>query len=272
MPWDMDENGMMQLENGNPVWVSETGEKKAVDYPAMSKRLSEVNAESKMRKEKLRALEDRYAALAEVDDLPAYLDKAKQAIDMMEHAPDKDKAIEEQVKSRLEAVTQPLKAQIEARDKKLAEKDKALADIQALYHSVTVKTDVLNSKLLNERIKPEDRPFLHRELIRSGTVGEDGKVVYRFDDGEMIYGENGDAATADEAVLAILKKLGIDPAAKLISQSGASGTGANPGGASGHNMPGKNPWAKDSWNVSRQMELYQQNPAEAQRLMKAVGR
>ena len=272
MAWDVDENGVMRLVDGNPVWVSETGEKKTVDYQAMSRRLSEVNAESKTRKEKLRALEERYALLADIEDLPAFLNEANKAVEMMRNAPDRDKAIEEQVKSRLDAMTQPLKAQIEARDKKLAEKEKALSETLARYNSAMVKTDVLNSKLLNERIKPEDRPFIQRELIRSGTVGDDGRVVYRFDDGEMIYGENGDAATVDEAALAILKRLGIDPAAKLISQSGASGTGAQPGGASGHGMPGRNPWAKDSWNVTRQMELYKQNPAEAQRLMKAAGR
>ena len=66
-------------------------------------------------------------------------------------------------------------------------------------------------------------------------VDENG--VMQLDDGEMIYGENGDAAIVDEAVLAILKRLGIDPAAKLISQSGASGTGAQPGGAHGTGGP-----------------------------------
>ena len=237
MAWDVDENGVMQLVDGNPVWVSETGEKKPVDYQAMSRRLPEVNTESKTRKEKLRALEERYALLADIEDLPAFLDEANKAVEMMRNAPDRDKAIEEQVKSRLDAMTQPLKAQIEARDKKLAEKEKALSETLARYNSAMVKTDVLNSKLLNERIKPEDRPFIQRELIRSGTVGDDGRVVYRFDDGERIYGENGDAATVDEAVLAILKRLGIDPAAKLISQSGASGTGAQPGGAHGTGGP-----------------------------------
>ena len=237
MAWDVDENGVMRLVDGNPVWVSETGEKKTVDYQAMSRRLSEVNAESKTRKEKLRALEERYALLADIEDLPAFLNEANKAVEMMRNAPDRDKAIEEQVKNRLDAMAQPLKAQIEARDRKLAEKEKALSETLARCNSAMVKTDVLNSRLLNERVKPEDRPFIQRELMRSGTVGDDGRVVYRFDGEEMIYGRNGDAATVDEAALAILKRLGIDPAVKLISQSGASGTGAPPGGAHGAGGP-----------------------------------
>ena len=135
MAWDVDENGVMRLVDGNPVWVSETGEKKTVDYQAMSRRLSEVNAESKTRKEKLRALEERYALLADIEDLPAFLDEANKAVEMMRNAPDRDKAIEEQVKNRLDAMAQPLKAQIEARDRKLAEKEKALSETLARCNS-----------------------------------------------------------------------------------------------------------------------------------------
>lgn len=272
MAWKQDDDGHLAVDtNGNPIWATETGEDKPVDYTGLTKRLSEANAESKARKEKLRALEERFAPLAEIEDLSAYMEEASRAIEMMKAAPDRDKDIEEQVKSRLEAMSAPLKEQIAARDRKLADKDKALADVTAKYHSVTVKTDVLNSKLLNERIKPEDKPFLLRELVRAGTVNEEGKVVYRADDGEVIYGEDGGPATANEAILAILKNLGIDPATKLMSQDPDT-TGSGGIQSRGRSGAGtKNPWKKETWNVTAQNELFLRDRASALNLMKAAG-
>lgn len=137
---------------------------------------------------------------------------------MMKNAPDRDKDIEEQVKNRLEAVSAPLKAQIVVKEKAIADREKALADVTGRYHAVTVKTDVLNSKMVNERIRPEVRTFIQRELMRSGTVGEDGKVVYRTDDGEVIYGDDGGPASVDDAAIAIMKNLNVDPTSNLMSQ------------------------------------------------------
>lgn len=272
MPWKINENGVLEVgEDGNPIWVTEAGEEKSCDYTGLTKRLAEVNNESRSRKEKLREYEARLAPLAEagIDDIPSYLVEAQKALEMMKNAPDKDKDIEEQVKNRLEAVSAPLKAQIAAKEKAIADREKALADVTGRYHAVTVKTDVLNSKVVGERIRPEVRTFVQRELMRSGAVGEDGKVIYRTDDGEVIYGEDGGPATVDEAAIAIMKNLGVDPAANLMSQDTNSGSGANPS-AVFRGAPIKNPWAKDSWNVTAQGELYQKNPAEAQRLMQAA--
>lgn len=264
MAWDMDENGVVQLEDGNPVWVSETGEKKPVDYPGMIKRISEVNTESKTRKEKLRALEERFVPVADIEDLPAFLDEANKALEMMRNAPDRDKDLEEQFKLRIDAASKPLKDQLAAKDKTIAEREKALAETTAKYHAVTVKTDVLNSRLLNERIKPEDRPFIQRELMRSGTVDDDGKIVYRNDDGTIIYGEGGDVATVDEAVLAILKNLGIDPATKLMSQNGASGSGAEPG-YSQHGAFNRTPSSLADCKTQEEKIAFLANPANLKR-------
>ena len=120
MAWKQDEEGHLVVDaNGNPVWNTETGEDKPVDYTGLTKRLSEVNAESKARKEKLRALEEKFAPLAEIEDLAAYMEEAGKAIEMMKAAPDRDKDIEAQVQSRLEAVSGPLKSQLAAKDKGL---------------------------------------------------------------------------------------------------------------------------------------------------------
>lgn len=263
MPWKMDENGVLQAgEDGNPIWVTEAGEEKPIDYTGLTKRLSEVNNESRSRKEKLREYEARLAPLADagIEDISAYLAESQKALEMMKNAPDRDKDIEEQVKNRLEAVSAPLKAQIAAKDKAIADREKALADVTSRYHAVTVKTDVLNSKMVNDRIRPEVRTFIQRELMRSGTVGEDGKVVYRTDDGEVIYGVDSAPASVDEAAIAIMKNLGVDPTANLMSQDTNSGSGAQ-AGAQTHGTFHRTPFSLADCKTREEKIAFLSNPA-----------
>lgn len=260
MPWKVDENGMLQAaENGNPVWVTETGEEKAFDYPATMKRLSEVNGESRERKEKIREMEAKFKNFADIEDLAAWKEEADKAIEMMRNAPDKDKDIEEQVKLRLEAMTEPLKKQIAAKDKALAERDRNLADIRRKFHAEKVTNDVQGSRLLNERIKPEDRTLIKRELMRAGAVNDEGKVIYLNEDGDTIDGEGGNPATVDEALLKILEGMGIDPATKLMSQSNSSGSGATPGGRGGSFS--RAPKSLAECKTQEEQIAYLQNPA-----------
>ena len=271
MAFKVDENGALAMtEDKTPIWVTETGEERPVDYQGMAKKISELTSEATATKTELRALKEKYGSLSGVENVPEFLEKARQAIEMMEHAPDRDKDIEAQVKTRAEAMSAPLKAQIAAKEKMLEERGKALEDITAKYHTVKVETDVLNSRVLNDRIRPESKPLLVRELLRAGTVTEDGKVVYRADGGEIIYGEDGSPAGVDEALIAILKRLGVDPATQLMSQNAATGSGANP--SVGPGRAGiKNPWKKETWNVTAQSELWLKDRAMALNLMKTAG-
>lgn len=87
MPWKKDEDGHLVADgNGNPVWVQESGEDRPVDYPALLKRISEVNAESKGRKEELRKLNEKYAAFADIEDLAAWRKDALEAMEFRKNA------------------------------------------------------------------------------------------------------------------------------------------------------------------------------------------
>ena len=90
MPWKENEDGSLARgEDKNPIWVNEAGLETPADYVGLTKRLSEVNAESKGRKDKLRELEARLAPLAEagVEDIPAFLAEARDAIEIEEECP-----------------------------------------------------------------------------------------------------------------------------------------------------------------------------------------
>lgn len=258
MAWKKDDKGNFAAdEAGNPIWTGDSGDK-AVDYAALSAKLSEVNAESKGRKEELRKLKEKYAAFSEIEDLEAWRKDALEAIEYKKNAGAKDQ-------EKIEAMTAPLKAQVAERDRKLGERDKSIAELTERLNRLLIADTVKSSKLLNERIKPDERLFVEREMRRAGTIDKEGKPYFRYDDGEAIYGENG-YASIDEAIPLFLRKLGIDPATKLMSQNTSTGSGGNPN--PGHGGGGVNPWKKETKNVTEQMRIYAKNPAEAERLMR----
>jgi hypothetical protein len=57
------------------------------------------------------------------------------------------------------------------------------------------------------------------------------------------------------------------------NEPGSAGAGAGAGGGGGGSgNPGYNPWGEKTWNMTKQMEMTQKNPAEAKRLCEAAGR
>lgn len=271
MAWKKDDKGAFVLDGENPIWVTDSGEEKSVDYPAMSKSLREASTESRQRKEKLRELEDRYALFKDIEDLAAWKAEADKAFETVKNLSEKDKEFEMQLAEKVAAATGTLKAQMADKDKKLAEKDKAIADQTSRLNSLLVKSHVQSSKILNERLKPEDKPLIRRELERAGRVDADGKIYFVYDDGTTIYaGEDSHNATADEAVTLIMERLGIDPKTKLLSQNDTSGSGGNPN-TSGSINGEVNPWKKETWNLTKQSEISVKDPARAKQLKAAAG-
>lgn len=269
MAWKMDENKVLVLDDkGNPQWETDTGELKSVDYNAMAKSLKDANAESKKRKEELKSLQEKLAIFEGIEDLSAWKDEALKAIEAVKNTPDKDKELEAQIAERIKSATNTLNAQIADRDKKLGDKDKSINELTSKVNNLMIKATVQASKTLSNRLKPEDKPFIQRELERAGRVDDDGKVYFVFDDGTTILGTEGNA-TCDEAIPQIMQKFGIDPKMKLLSQDSSSGSGGDPNSSGGSTV--KNPWKKETWNVTEQSRITRDDPALAERLRKAAG-
>lgn len=233
MSWKLDDNKRLVTDdNGNPVWISEAGDEKAVDYPGLLKRLSEVNGESSERKQKIRGLQEKLALFDGIEDLKAWKDEALAAIEFKKNAPDKDKEIEAQIAARLEAEGAKWQAQKAALDRSIGEKDKRLAEQDVKIREMSIGADVKNSRLM-ERVRLEMRPLLERELMRSGALDDDGQIFYRGNDGKPFYNAEGKYATREEAPLMLMKELGIDSSMALLSQDNSGGSGGKPDGGSG---------------------------------------
>ena len=216
MAWEKDESGNIAIDdNGNPIWGNDAGEKKGVDYSAMSKSLTDTTRESVDRKNKLRALESKYAKLADIEDLDAWHAEATKALEMMKNAPDKDKEIEERITARVKGATDPLNA-------KLADIAKQRDTLEAELQREAIGNAFARSEYARKNLVD---PALAADLFSKRFVRKEGRVMGLDESGAEMCGESG-IATFDEALRQMVE---FSPyKGVLLKGSEASGGGANP--------------------------------------------
>ena len=110
MPWKEDGKGGLAVENGAPVWVAEDGDEKRVDYEAMTKRLADVTKESIERKNRLREHEATLKQLEGIEDVTAFLAKARKDAETVASLSEKEKGAEKAARIRVEAALKPREA------------------------------------------------------------------------------------------------------------------------------------------------------------------
>lgn len=259
MPWKVNGEGIFELVNGNPVWVSETGEEKTVDYPAISRRLAEVNRESADRKDKLRALEAKYEPLKDIEDFGAWLEETNKAREMQANASKDKLALEEQIRARVEAATRPINDKL----------TNALKDAEILRASLRAEK-VTNAFSRSEYVQKNlVDPALAADLFASKFSLEENGVLVAMDEfGKPLFGADG-VASFDEAILHFVNASPYK--AVLLKGSGATGSGGSSYHSGSHGSTVKNPWKKDSWNATEQNRIYRENPAQARAMMKEAG-
>lgn len=217
MPWKKDENGAyIEDSNGNPIFVTDGGEERSVDYPAMSKALTEASRESAGRKETIRKLEAAAKAWEGIEDVPAFIVAAKKDAEAVKAMSDKEKDAEEAARARVLAATSPL-------EKKIAELEAANAGLQEQYNISMINSQFSTSKYVNEELV---NAAMAQELFAKHFSIEDGKLVARDASGNIIYDEDGPAGFDP----AMRKLVAASPyKALLLKGSESKGSGATPG-------------------------------------------
>jgi len=222
MPWKMNEdNSFAKDESGNPVWVRESGEEKAVDYIAMSQALMSASREAAERKAKLREYESKLEPLKEIDDLPSWMEDAKKALETVKTTPDKEKDVEDRIKGQIEAVTKPLKEQL-AR----LEAEKAAADLRLQKETIGnafSRSEYVRNKMVD--------PVVASDLFsKHFKLGKEGRLIAVDNNGQVIYSESGESeAPFDEALARLVDN--YPGKSFLLKGSNAAGSGARPSGA-----------------------------------------
>lgn len=226
MPWKVDESGaFVKDDKGNPIFVYDGGEEKSVDVPAMSTALTKANREAADRKEKIRTLEAQIKAFEGIEDIPAFIAKAKKDADAVASFDDKQKSAEEATRARIDAATAPLNAKI---------KDLETANATTLgnYHKALIDAHFGTSKYVNEKLV---NPAMVKELFsRHFSVDENGKITAKNDAGNIIVDKDGPAGFET----ALKELVEASPYKSFVLKvNNSSGSGANP--STGNNNAGK---------------------------------
>ncbi len=87
----LDENGNVKVtEDGKPIFLDNKDKEVPVDVPAMYQKILDLGSESKTNREKLDELKQTFSVLDDVEDVPAWVETAKKAIEQVENFNDKD--------------------------------------------------------------------------------------------------------------------------------------------------------------------------------------
>ena len=211
----------------------------------------------KVRKE----LEDEQGKTKAFDGLDAA--KAREALQKVEEM--KGWTPDDKVKGQIEA----LKKQLE--EKHADELSKATTENSTLFKQL--EKVMLESAAIQAIVEEKGNPklLLPHVLSQAKLKSVDGNYTVEVMD------ENGNPAispatgsTAPMSVKELVSQMKTkDDYAAAFEGSGASGAGANTGGKGGYG--GKNPFAKETLNLTEQSRLYRENPELAKSLKTQAG-
>ncbi|MGN6710716.1 phage scaffolding protein [Anaerocolumna jejuensis] len=130
----------------------------------------------------------------------------------------------------------------------------------------TIKTHEATIKKLQDEAANTSKTYaLKEQLSKSGVLDPDYLIYKQGGLDKFNFDKEGKPIGIED----MLKPLKEDKAMTHLFQSGKSGTEYNPAG--GGNYTGKNPFAKETFNLTKQGELLKENPAQAKELAAAAG-
>lgn len=154
-----------------------------------------------------------------------------------------------------------LREQMEARHRTEVEKRDGEIQKRDLFIERLVITNQLDAALDKADILPE-----YKRAARALLMEEKPRVVHEGDEYRGIFKTD----LGDAEISAYVEEWGkSDAAAPFKRASGTTGSGATGGGGKGGGEA--NPWAKDTFNLTRQGEITRQDAEKAKRLKAAAG-
>jgi hypothetical protein len=279
MPWKIDETtkALAVDANSNPIWVQDgDGQEKAVDFEAITKALQNANNGEKDKREKLAALEKKYEALKDVENIGDYVKKHQELID------ENKRLAENTDVSKIEEKVKEAREQLE----------KAWLDKERSWKAVEegLKTEVATAQKINAEMKEKNNlekirnMFNESKYIKESCIIPESALCSMFS-GMAKIDENGnfkgfDPTSPDQVLLGtdgnpvsfdawLAKTIAAHPdSARILKGKENAGAGGNPSTT----MPGKtNPFKEETRNKTQQMELWNSNPEEARRLALEAG-
>lgn len=160
MPWKVDENGALIVENDNPVWIYEGGEKDGkeapVEFPKLLSSITRLTAESMERKTKINDYKAKLAPIEEagIEDVAEFVKNANTAIDTVQNLEDKKLVDAGEIDKLKENYRQSYDAKMEALKKshldEIAKRDEKISSQDTNIRNLVIKGAFESSEFLRE--------------------------------------------------------------------------------------------------------------------------
>jgi hypothetical protein len=179
----------------------------------------------------------------------------------------------DQIKERaLAAVKSEHERQIKAKDDLVAEKENKITQLTGSLKKITIDKAILQ-EASKRGVMENATDFILAIAERAWDLNAEGKPVVKGDDGKIRYGKNGDEMQPSEWLDELVSKHQYIVRGNTGSGAPAGASQGSGAGGSGAGMPaGYNPFKVETNNITKQMEIYKKDPAEARRLATAAGR
>lgn len=169
-------------------------------------------------------------------------------------------------KSRFNEVNEEkktLQVSLSDRDKQLEILKKSTGDTESLKKQIKDLQEKNKADAEAAEVKMKDLRMNTAIKLAIGNNAQDTDIVAGLiDKNKLILGEDGKVTGLDEQVKAL-------QTSKPFLFKAAGHQGYNPQGGTG--AAAKNPFAKDTWNMTEQGNLYRSNPEEAKAMAAAAG-
>lgn len=214
MQLKLDDNGNAVIDDGKPVYVREDGTEVAFDVAGTTATIQRLNQENQKRREANNELTTKLSAFEGIEDPQAALQALEQIAKL-----DSKKLIDAGEVDKVKAeISKAFQAQLDEAQTKAQQAETRLRD--SLLGGAFARSKFITEKL----VLPAD--IAQSYFGQHFSVGDDGKVVGKFQSGDTIYSaaNPGEVATFDEALQILVDQY---PAKDTILRSnGASGSGA----------------------------------------------
>jgi len=212
--WKVDEEGKLELKDGNPIYVDASGREAVVK----SDTIASLNAEAKTHREAKEAAETKLQAFKDLDP-----ELARKAMDTVKNI-DAKKLIDA---GEVEKVREAVKAEFTAQ---LSEKDKAIAERDGKIENMEIGGIFKGSTFLREKVAlPLD---MVESYFKSNFKLDGGKPTAYYKDGNPVMskepGNIGNPATPDEALRLLIEA--HPQKDMLLKADDGNGTGNNGAG------------------------------------------
>ena len=157
-----------------------------------------------------------------------------------------------------------LEGQVSERDKQLETIKKSTGDIEGLKTKIEELQTANKASATEYETKLKDLQFSNAIKLAIADKAQDvDLVVGLFDKSKLILGDDGKITGLDEQVKT------LQESKSFLFKTAATPPGYKPNGGDGRAI--KNPFAKDSFNLTEQGRILKENPAQAKALAAEAG-